>query len=106
MMNPELIPAVNQTLGISVPENIPYEKLREAVAAQINILIAEDFNRLLSLLYRIDINEQKLKTLLAKNPDIEAALLIADLIIERQKQKIESRRKFNQPTDTDADEKW
>lgn len=105
-MNPELIPAVNQTLGISLPETISYEKLREAVAGQINPLITNDFNKLLSLLYRIDINEQKLKTLLAKNPGTDAALIVADLIIERQLQKIESRKIFNQQKETGEDEKW
>lgn len=106
MMNPEIIPAVNQTLGISLPENISYEKLREAVARQINPLITNDFNKLLSLLYRIDINENKLKNMLAKNPSTEASLLIADLIIERQLQKIESRKMFNQREDMENEEKW
>ncbi|MBK6936201.1 MAG: hypothetical protein IPH18_04430 [Chitinophagaceae bacterium] len=105
-MNPELIPAVNQTLGISLPENIPYEKLREAVAGQISPLITNDFNKLLSLLYRIDINENKLKNMLAKNPGTDAALLIADLVIERQLQKIESRKMFNQQKGANDEEKW
>lgn len=77
-MNPELIPAVNQTLGISLPENISFDKLREVVAAQITPLISGNFNRLLSILYRIDVNENKLKVLLKQNPDTDAALLIAD----------------------------
>ncbi len=105
-MNPELIPAVNQTLGISLPENISFDKLREAVAAQISPLISGDFNKLLSILYRIDVNENKLKVLLNQNPDTDAALLIADLIIERQLQKLESRRMFNRREDIKEDEKW
>lgn len=105
-MNPELIPAVNQTLGISLPESISFEKLRKAVATEISPLISGNFNRLLSILYRIDVNENKLKVLLKQNPDTDAALLIADLIIERQLQKIESRRMFNRREDLEEDEKW
>lgn len=51
--------------------------------AYINDCINHDFNKLVQLLYRIDVSEQKLKTILQSNPNEDAARLIAAVIIER-----------------------
>ena len=40
------------------------------------------FSKLISILYRVDVSEPKLKSLLKENPNINAGLLIADLMIE------------------------
>lgn len=62
----------------------------------IDDLIRNDFNRLVSILYRIDISEAKLKQKLAENTDntIPAAETIALLFIEREEEKILSREKY------------
>ena len=82
-------------------------KLFENLSACINDLIINDFERLVSLLYRMDINEKKLEYLLAQQPGTDAADNIAALVIERQVQKIksrqENRRDINDVTD---EEKW
>lgn len=49
----------------------------------INDCINHDFNKLVQLLYRIDVSENKLKTILHSNPTEDAAKLIAAVIIER-----------------------
>ncbi len=49
----------------------------------INDCINHDFNKLVQLLYRIDVSENKLKTILQSNPTEDAAKLIATVIIER-----------------------
>ncbi len=69
--------------------------LEEQLAAQINYLIEKDFNRLLNLLYRIDVSEDKIKKALLDNTD-PAGQVIAQLIIERQLQKIASRKRFKE----------
>jgi hypothetical protein len=51
--------------------------------AYINNCINHDFNKLVQLLYRIDVSENKLKTILQSNPTEDAAKLIAAVIIER-----------------------
>lgn len=51
--------------------------------AYINDCINHDFNKLVQLLYRIDVSENKLKTILQSNPTEDAAKLIAAVIIER-----------------------
>lgn len=49
----------------------------------INDCIQHDFNKLVQLLYRIDVSEQKLKTILQSHPNEDAAKLIASVIVER-----------------------
>jgi hypothetical protein len=51
--------------------------------AYINECIQHDFNKLVQLLYRIDVSEEKLKYILQLNPNEDAAKLIAAVIIER-----------------------
>ena len=59
------------------------------------------------MLYRIDVSEQKLKMLLQTNPNEDAAKLIASLIIERQIQKIELRKKMKEEGDAETnEERW
>ncbi len=67
-----------------------------AVVSFIDDLIRNDFNRLLSILYRVDISELKLKKKLAENKekDIPSAEVIAQLLIEREQEKIISRAKY------------
>lgn len=81
--------------------------IRQKLILLINELIIKDFHALIQLLYRIDVNEKKIRIYLNENAGDDAAPLLADLIIERQLQKIESRKKFssgyNKPSE---EEKW
>ncbi|MDF2382848.1 hypothetical protein JMG10_15300 [Nostoc ellipsosporum NOK] len=70
-------------------------------------LINEDFNALVTLLYRQDVSEQKLRTVLARQPDADAAVLITGLLLERLSQKIKSRQAFSRRDPSIPDEeKW
>ncbi|MBY0535868.1 MAG: hypothetical protein K2P88_08460 [Chitinophagaceae bacterium] len=66
------------------------EKAVELEAA-VNHLINTDFNRLIQVLYRIDINESLLKYTLKTNAEKDAAKLITKLIIDRQIEKARTR---------------
>ena len=87
----ELIQILNNELAIELPEKISFEELKENLSQHINHLIQTNFQKLVSLLYRVDVSESKLKTLLKENADADAGRIIAELIIERQLQKIKSR---------------
>lgn len=71
-----------------------FDLFRQYIIKHINDLINKDFPYLMFILYRIDISEEKIKTLLQQNKDGYAAEIITDLIIERQKQKALSRQQF------------
>ncbi|QOW09206.1 hypothetical protein Q73A0000_01955 [Kaistella flava (ex Peng et al. 2021)] len=70
----------------------------EVLVSFIDDLIRNDFNRLLSILYRVDISEQKLKQKLAENKEttVRSAEIIAQLLIDREEEKIISRAKYRQ----------
>lgn len=73
----------------------------------INQLIAYDFERLVSLLYRIDVREDKIKHMLRQQQGVNTAETIAELIIERQLQKLKSRQENRRDQeDIDAEEGW
>ena len=107
MENVELIESLNTELAISLPERLSYDELQLQLAEYINHLIKTDFDKLIAYLYRIDVNEQKLKLLLQQFPDEDAGNIIALLIIERQQQKIKTRKQFSKRDDNfDEEEKW
>lgn len=77
-----------------------------ALAARINRLITDDFSGLINLLYRLDISEAKLKKLLSEHPQEDAGKIIAELIVERQQQKLQARQQFHREDSIPEDEKW
>ena len=105
-MNSNLIENINQSLEISLPVTISSEELKEKLTAFINDLINHDFEKLVFYLYRIDVNESKMKQLLIQREGENAAGLIADLIIERQTEKIKSRKETKSNKDIPDDERW
>lgn len=70
-----------------------YEKLVD----YLNELVHQDFNKLVSILYRINVSEQKVRSSLANtSPNQSAGEIIANLIIQREQEKIMWREKFKQ----------
>jgi hypothetical protein len=105
-MDQAIIEQINQSLELSLPEKISAEELHQRLTGHINHLINHDFEKLVFYLYRIDVNESKMKKLLDQREGENAAGLIADLIIERQLEKIKSRKESKQKGDIPEDEKW
>jgi hypothetical protein len=91
----ELIKIENQ--GISEQNklsNEDYFEIKSCLRTLISNLLDSDLQGLLSLLYRVAVSEQKVKTILVTANAGEIAEQIAALIIERQIQKIITRRKY------------
>jgi hypothetical protein len=78
--------------------------LIQQLADYINQLILVNFERLVQLLYRIDVSEAKVKYLLKENPDEDAGRIIALLIIERQIQKIKFKKEMSESDRDDGGE--
>lgn len=103
----QLIQGINKDLSLALPEKINLDLLHAELTGLINVLIRDDFQKLISILYRVDVSEQKLKGLLQEHPKEDAGKIIASLIIERQLEKIKSRKQYKQPKDDfDEEEKW
>ena len=106
MEQQELIQSLSNDLAIDLPPKTTHEELIEKLSAYINQLINHNFQQLIYVLYRVDINEAKLKHLLKDNPGDNAGNIIAQLIIDRQLQKIQTRKKFKSKEDIPDDDKW
>ena len=91
---------------LQITTSYSFDHLLENLSVFINHLITNDFNLLISLLYRLDISEEKLQTLLKQNQQEQAGKLIAQLIIERQLKVIKTRKTFKGNNDIPEDEKW
>jgi hypothetical protein len=79
------------------------EKLSTSQLADfVNECIKSDFSRLVQLLYRIDVSEQKLKTILLANPNEDAGKLIAAIIVERLAATKKARESFSNNNNTSA----
>jgi hypothetical protein len=98
--------AISQSLGIELRQNISIGELKEKLANYIHHLINHDFNKLVSILYRIDVSEQKLKQLLEGNPSEDAGKIIATLIIERQLEKLKWRKQDRHNDNISEDDRW
>ena len=72
----------------------------------INELINKDFSSLVQLLYRIDVDENKLKENLKQHEDFDSASVIADMIIKRQLQKIAAIKTTPPDIDSPSEDRW
>ena len=88
-------------------QSTSFGERRQKLIALINELINKDFDTLVQLLYRIDVSEKKIRAVLDKNTETDSAGILADLIIERQLQKTETRKYFSNRANPESDEeKW
>ena len=107
MENGELIKLLNSELSIAIAEKISYSELHTQLSDYINQLIKNDFDKLIAYLYRIEVNEEKLKKLLQQNQGEDAGNINETKINERKEQKIKYRKQFSKKdTDFDGEEKW
>ena len=68
-----------------------YEKILNKLCKQVGWLLDHDFQSLLNALYRIDVNEEKFKQILAVSAPDKIALEIAELILARIIKKAKTR---------------
>ena len=94
MVQKELIHIINKQIDTNLTENISRHELQQKLTVFINYLILNDFQKLISILYKVDVDEKKLKRILKENAGTDAGEIIANLIIEREIQKIETRKQF------------
>ncbi|WP_299463434.1 hypothetical protein [uncultured Microscilla sp.] len=78
----------------SVPSLHDYEALVAQLTPFIQALLNDEFERLLQIMYRIDVSETLFRAALGHpNPD-EIAAAIARLVVDRQLQKVKIRAQY------------
>lgn len=87
--------SLNQSFEIQTDDKTTYDEQFNKLVLWVEHLIDRDFNRLLSILYRIDVSEQKIKTALIENKGQNPGVIIATLMLEREIQKRKFREMFS-----------
>ena len=86
-IDPQLLPVVTNN-------EEKFQAFRKLLIDRIEELAEKNMDKLMWLLYRVDVSERKLHATLKETPPENFASVIADMIIERQIQKIKSRNEF------------
>lgn len=79
---------------------------REQLVQFIHQLIDTDFPRLVQLLYRLDVSEAKIRSVLLENPTGDAGDMIAQLITDRIAQREKNKQLFKQEGEIPEEDKW
>jgi DNA-directed RNA polymerase subunit L len=78
-----------------VEELISEALLRQRLIEAFAYLLDHNISKMMNILYRTDVDEQQLKKLLLSNSNLPSAEVIADAYISRQKEKVETRKKYS-----------
>ena len=71
------------------------EALKKLLAKRLGEMIDHEFDNFVNALYRIDIDEAKVKKVLAIQPFSHALEEVAEMIIKRQIQKVITRKQYS-----------
>ncbi len=93
--SPVLAEQIQNTIGFEFKKAYSDAEWMDVFVQYIEEMHRTDFNRLLALLYRVDVDEQKIKAALDEaTPTSSMGYLFARLIIERLKEKLYFREKY------------
>ena len=100
--------SIEQLLNLnSQLDAVQKEEMKDHLIFCINHLLLHDFDKLVQILYMVDVSETKLKEVLQKNPGTDAAVIIADLLLQRQEEKIKTKEAFRKSNDNlPGEDKW
>lgn len=96
---------LNQDFALSETDNLTEEDLLRALVDHLDYLIDRRMEWLLSLMYRMDIDEAKVQAALLPTAPEPANIGLARLILERQKRRIYTKQKYR-PEDLGEEWEW
>jgi hypothetical protein len=76
-------------------EELADEQIREKMIYAFSWLLDNDISKMMNILYRADVDEDRLKSLLISRSQLPSAEVVADEYIRRQKQKVETWKKYS-----------
>ena len=100
-----LVSELSNKLEIDLPEKRSLEELKLFLSGYIDHLISNNPDKLVSILSRVDVSEKMLKANLQSREE-NASSIMAQMIIERQMEKIKTRERYRSSDDIAEDEKW
>lgn len=76
-------------------EPVSEEMLKQVLIRAFTYLMEEDIPKMMTILYRADVDEEKLKKSLSDRGEVSAAEVVASAYLARQKAKIETWKKYS-----------
>ena len=97
--------ALVQHWGIwPIGENrIAWDALVKELGSRVEFLLKHDFERLMSCMYMVDVSEQRFSEAINLPEEDKPARVIAELILEREVQKMESRKRYTHSESAERD---
>ena len=93
--NKVIISRISEDLDLEVSDSLSDEEMIRIISARVEKMLAGDPDLLMSYLYRLDIEQDKIEHAIALSP-LPLPLTFAQLIWERQKQRIITKAKYKQ----------
>lgn len=90
-------------------ETLPAERkeaIRSRLSQVLNQLLLHDFSALVQVLYRVDVTEARVKSVLQQQPGTDAGDLLADLLLQRLEEKRKTVTSFQHPPAASDEERW
>lgn len=84
---------IERNFGVEAPRNSE-EKLRDWLQNRIGYMLDHETDLLLSTLYRLDIDEHKIKQVLQKGAQVPVASGLADLVLDRQRERHQTKKTY------------
>lgn len=107
MKNSDMQDPIREQVQSSLGFDLPELNWKIRLIDEIRHLLEHDFHKLVSILYRMDVSEGKLRGLLQENPEQDAAELIAAVMLERAAQRQKTKEEFRQQKEeNDTEERW
>ena len=94
-VNKDIAERVGEDLDVHIPKELSDKEMISHIADRVERLLKADPDLLMSYLYRLDVEEKRIKA--AMHVSIAPVhITFAELIWERQKQRIETKKKYKQ----------
>ena len=87
---------IENPLSQNIEGNITEDELREYLKNKIMELMEGNLERFLNTLYRIDVDEAKVREIFQKKSGFDIAESLADLIIKRQVQRVKTQQMYKE----------
>lgn len=85
---------VQKDIGVEVTQEADEQELLNAIIDRVAWMLRCDKDLLMSYLYRLDVLEHKINTALMPGSPMSAEEALGRLILERQKERVETRKKY------------
>ena len=93
-----IVDYLNEDLQLDLAPASSYELMKEKLAQLFDDWVDKDFGRMLNWLYRIDVSEEKIKRSLYSDPQKNAGMIFAELVLERLQEKENARKNTAAPS--------